>query len=332
MSIISKQRELLFDNLRGVLIFLVVLGHALEYFRLTNQTAEFFYVFIYLFHMPVFIFISGYFSKQVQKGRKTAVKTFLIPYLILNFILSIILLMMGKIETITILNPGWTLWYLYCMFIWRLLLPDLIKVRHILILSFIIGIFSGFLTEFGTYMALARTLGFLPFFLAGYYTDRKMIEKLRHFPFARLLGFMVIILGLVTAFLWVKAPLPPEILWGDRAYNLFEIPLWQNILADLYLYGLGFAFVFAFLVMATEKRHFYTVWGQNTLAIYLLHIYLIAPIVQIGEFVVNPILHALILIGGSLLTVYILSRPKVTHRLSIVLKQINHWIMPDKKS
>ena len=159
-----------------------------------------------------------------------------------------------------------------------------------------------------------------------------MIEKLRHFPFARLLGFMVIILGLVTAFLWVKAPLPPEILWGDRAYNLFEIPLWQNILADLYLYGLGFAFVFAFLVMATEKRHFYTVWGQNTLAIYLLHIYLIAPIVQIGEFVVNPILHGLILIGGSLLTVYILSRPKVTHRLSIVLKQINHWIMPDKKS
>ena len=156
MSIISKQRELLFDNLRGVLIFLVVLGHALEYFRLTNQTAEFFYVFIYLFHMPVFIFISGYFSKQVQKGRKTAVKTFLIPYLILNFILSIILLMMGKIETITILNPGWTLWYLYCMFIWRLLLPDLIKVRHILIFSFIIGIFSGFLTEFGTYMALGH--------------------------------------------------------------------------------------------------------------------------------------------------------------------------------
>ncbi len=60
-----------------------------------------------------------------------------------------------------------TLWYLYCMFIWRLLLPDLVKVRRILILSFIIGIFSGFLTEFGTYMAMARTLGFLPYFLAG---------------------------------------------------------------------------------------------------------------------------------------------------------------------
>ncbi len=332
MSIISKHRELLFDNLRGVLIFLVVLGHALEYFRLANQTAEFFYVFIYLFHMPVFIFISGYFSKQVQKGRKTAVKTFLIPYLILNFILSIILLLMGKIETITILNPGWTLWYLYCMFIWRLLLPDLIKVRHILILSFIVGIFSGFLTEFGTYMAMARTLGFLPFFLAGYYTDRKMIEKLRRFPFSRLLGLLVIILGLITAFLWVNTQLPPEILWGDRAYDLFEIPLWQNILADLCLYALGFAFVFAFLVMATEKRHFYTVWGQNTLAIYLLHIYLIAPIVQIGEFVKNPLLHGLILVSGTLLTVYILSRPKVTHRLSIVTKKINHWIMPDKKS
>ena len=86
MSTITKQnREYLYDNIRGILILLVVLGHALEYFRLDNKVGEFLYVFIYLFHMPVFIFISGYFSKNLKKGRSTAVETFLVPYLLLNF-------------------------------------------------------------------------------------------------------------------------------------------------------------------------------------------------------------------------------------------------------
>ena len=156
MSIISKQsRDLAFDNIRGLLIFLVVFGHALEYFRLSFPFAQFLYVFIYFFHMPVFIFISGYFSKNVQRGREQAVRQFLLPYLLLNLILSLIMLAIGKIDQILILNPGWTLWYLYCMFGWRLLLPDLIRVRHVFILSLIVGVLSGFLTEFGTYMALS---------------------------------------------------------------------------------------------------------------------------------------------------------------------------------
>lgn len=86
MSTITKQnREYLYDNIRGILILLVVLGHALEYFRLDNKVGEFLYVFIYLFHMPVFIFISGYFSKNLKKGRSTAVETFLVPLSAIKF-------------------------------------------------------------------------------------------------------------------------------------------------------------------------------------------------------------------------------------------------------
>lgn len=107
MSTITKpNREYLYDNIRGILILLVVLGHALEYFRLDNKVGEFIYVFIYLFHMPVFIFISGYFSKNLAKGRSTAVETFLVPYLLLNMVLSLIMLALGKINEFMILSPG----------------------------------------------------------------------------------------------------------------------------------------------------------------------------------------------------------------------------------
>ncbi|MGM0238015.1 acyltransferase family protein [Enterococcus sp. AZ103] len=331
-SAIEKNgRDLSFDNIRGVLISLVVLGHALEYFRLDSPIGEFFYVFIYLFHMPAFIFISGYFSKNLAKGRKTAVEAFLIPYLLLNLVLSIILLLMGKIQAIMILSPGWTLWYLYCMFIWRLLLPDLVKVRRILLLSFIVGIFSGFLTEFGTYMAMARTLSFLPYFLAGYYTTSEKIARIRNIKWNKPISVGVIIAGIVIAYFWVQSHLPPEILWGDRAYNLFTLPLYQNLIADILLYIVGFAFIFAFLSLANNKPHFFSSWGQKTLAIYLLHIYLVAPLVQFTQSVRNPWIHLGLIVAGSAGILYILSRPKVTVTLNKTIARILHFIMPEKK-
>ena len=335
----TNPRDRSFDNIRAVLIFLVIFGHALEYFRLTDHVAEFIYVFIYFFHMPVFIFISGYFSKNLQRGRETAVRNFLLPYLLLNLLLSLIMLALGKIDEILILNPGWTLWYLYCMFIWRLLLPDLVKVRHILIASFVVAIFSGFLTEFGTYMAMARTLGFLPFFLAGYFCRPEHIARIRRFPYRRLLSLLIAAVGLLTASLWLAADLPPEILWGDRAYDLIGIPLWQNLLADIYLYALSFAFIFVFITLAKNRHRFYTIWGQNTLAIYLLHVYLVAPLVDIGDRIgaMNPpggswwglpALQFFWLLAGSVTILWLLSRPIVSRGVAIALDRVTGWIIP----
>lgn len=335
----TNPRDRSFDNIRAVLIFLVIFGHALEYFRLTDYVAEFIYVFIYFFHMPVFIFISGYFSKNLQRGRETAVRNFLLPYLLLNLLLSLIMLALGKIDEILILNPGWTLWYLYCMFIWRLLLPDLVKVRHILIASFVVAIFSGFLTEFGTYMAMARTLGFLPFFLAGYFCRPEHIARIRRFPYRRLLSLLIAAVGLLTASLWLAADLPPEILWGDRAYDLIGIPLWQNLLADIYLYALSFAFIFVFITLAKNRHRFYTIWGQNTLAIYLLHVYLVAPLVDIGDRIgaMNPpggswwglpALQFFWLLAGSVTILWLLSRPIVSRGVAIALDRVTGWIIP----
>ena len=325
----EKKREFLFDNIRGILILLVVLGHALEYFRLENDVGKFVYVFIYLFHMPVFIFISGYFSKNLEKARSNAVRTFLIPYLLLNLILSVILLAMGKIQEIMILNPGWTLWYLYCMFIWRLLLPDLVKVRHILLLSFIVGIFSGLLTEFGTYMAMARTLGFLPYFLAGYFTTPQRIKKIRRLPLRKTVSGVIVALGLGAAAFWLKYDLSPELLWKDRSYAANPLLWYENIGSNILLYALGFAFVFAFIVLAEPRPHFFSLWGQKTLSIYLLHIYLIAPLVQFTQAIHNPVLHFSLLVAGSLAVVYLLSRKKVTETFDRLLQKLIHFIMPN---
>ncbi|MGM0126410.1 hypothetical protein IGI37_003839 [Enterococcus sp. AZ194] len=321
----------MFDNIKGILIFLVVLGHALEYFRLDNPIIETLYTFIYLFHMPVFVFISGYFSKNLNKGRKTAVTNFLIPFLLLNSILSAGLLLSGNIDSFTILNPGWTLWYFYTMFIWRLLLPDLIRVRHVFALSLIAGILAGFVTEFGTFMALARTLSFSPYFLAGYFLKETSVEKIRQLKGRKLVSLVIILLGVLLAVAWTQLDFPPEILWGDRPFSFFELPFYQNILLDIIEYLIGFGFVFVFLSLVKKKKHFYTPWGANTLSVYLLHIYFIGPVLYLAQGIKNPWLHFGLLLTASLLATHVLSKQKVVTVVRKILAKIILTIMPPKK-
>lgn len=57
-----QERKYKFDNLRFILMFLVVFGHFLAL-----QDEYSLYRFIYSFHMPAFIFISGYFAKYSRR-------------------------------------------------------------------------------------------------------------------------------------------------------------------------------------------------------------------------------------------------------------------------
>ena len=51
------KREYLFDNLKFILITLVVVGHIMTSLR-SIYVGKFLYLFIYFFHMPAMIFIS----------------------------------------------------------------------------------------------------------------------------------------------------------------------------------------------------------------------------------------------------------------------------------
>lgn len=63
----TKERDYFFDNVKAVLMFLVVLGHLLlpihgESFLVVVKRL------IYVFHMPLFVFVSGYFAKTFYKN------------------------------------------------------------------------------------------------------------------------------------------------------------------------------------------------------------------------------------------------------------------------
>ena len=66
----EQQREYLFDNYKVLLIILVVIGHFIEPCYDQNSFLYELKWGIVAFHMPAFIFISGYFSKRIPSIKK----------------------------------------------------------------------------------------------------------------------------------------------------------------------------------------------------------------------------------------------------------------------
>lgn len=129
-----------------------------------------------LFVMPLFIFISGYYSrKKDKKDFWPSIWKLLEPLIIFHIIG--LLFYVNSLSIRTILTPWYILWYLLSLIYWRLMLqfiPDKI-LRHkklILISTFCISILSGFL-PFDRILSLQRTLSLMPFFLGGYYMKGK---------------------------------------------------------------------------------------------------------------------------------------------------------------
>ena len=79
-NINKKVRYKVLDNYKGILIFLVVFTHFLYEYSLNNKETFSYKIvtYIYTFHMPSFIFCSGFLSKSDNsRSFKTLSKLFL---------------------------------------------------------------------------------------------------------------------------------------------------------------------------------------------------------------------------------------------------------------
>ena len=148
------QRDDYIDYLKGILIFLVVLGHCY-----VIKSSEMWLA--YRFHMPLFFMISGYLFNNKRSFKDFTIqkiKTIIVPYVIF-FLISLFIteLFMDKITLkqalIAFLLNGkhlidvtnWAIWYLPTFFIVSLVFYPISKIKDKKIL-FIIMAITGLLT------------------------------------------------------------------------------------------------------------------------------------------------------------------------------------------
>lgn len=330
-----SKRDFLIDNSKGLLIFLVVFGHALEFIREDSVIARVIYIFIYQFHMPVFVFISGYLSKNIIKGRNEAVKKFLIPFLLFNIIWNSLQLI-SKFFSIapnvatedvavwSFFKPGWALWYILALFIWKILLPDLLKLKYLFAISIFTGLTCGLFTEFNNYLSLSRIIAFTPFFIGGYYMSQDRLKSYK--KKSKFLSLFIIFAAIAISILFVKLNVPDKIFWADRPYALLKINMVTGIVCRLIIYIISFAFIFVFANLMTDKKTFLCKIGTNTLSVYLLHTYLLGLILVLCNLAPTPFTKISVCIVGSIIITFLLSRDIVASKLNSFINYVTKKI------
>ena len=135
-------RDQSFDFIKGILIFLVVWGHVISMRYDGNHLYNRTFMWIYSFHMPLFILISGYFSvNNINKGfiytfkKKTA--RLLLPALVWSgLFLAEVFIKNKNFGLETIVTCFARAWFLYCLYFLYLMASAIWLTKYKIIYAF----------------------------------------------------------------------------------------------------------------------------------------------------------------------------------------------------
>lgn len=170
------------DYLKYLLIGLVVMGHFINPYQYTKGLGGL-YLWIYTFHMPLFVFISGHFSRHINNYRRKSIDTLLWPFVVFQ-LLNILYTAIIPLEPLkeNVFYPYHQNWYLIALFWWRCFIPyrQYFKRWLVIALAFLFSLSIGFIPEWGGFLGLYKTAYFLPFFVLGAYCEdlTKLVERM----------------------------------------------------------------------------------------------------------------------------------------------------------
>lgn len=284
------------DVLKAILVFLVILGHSVS---LAYKGDSFGYwnnaliTFIYSFHMPMFIAISGFFfgcSKTISFKELfiNKSKRLLLPICTIALIyIAIELLTPGK--NILCSNPIWSLyesftayWFLDCLFV----------------LFLIVGFFKHYTIIVSVLLIILYD--YLPYAI---FKDLQIVRQLPIFYLAYLIGchkqkaIDVFLKYKIHIFILSLACWALIILCGGR--NLLQYSCWLRVILGIFSSVTMLVVFYQFYVLTRGKNLYLQEIGHNSLGIYIFHF----PVLKILPVILNP----LVLIVLSFLLLYLCS-------------------------
>ena len=265
-----KTRDYGFDNIKFILIILVVLGHILEEISTTGFMGVIRSV-IYSFHMPLFVFISGYFSRMSKRKTERAFAEYLIPFFIFNTIYTMAIQGVFKVN---IFLPQYAFWYLLSLFFWNISIDYIYKFKPIIIVSFVLGIYCGLFGNIDRVFSLSRTICFFPFFILGYSFDKEKTEKLRSLNKALPIIGIALSVGL-TVFANIKGYIPIKMYEMIQSYNNTKVDNIPGGIERAVIYLIAVLMIVCVISLVPNKEFWFTKYGTRTVCIYIFSSFLI---------------------------------------------------------
>lgn len=337
MALKEKTRIYFYDNLKFILIMLVVIGHFIQY----NLDYKFFkglFLFIYSFHMPLFIFVTGFFSKKIIEAETNQRLNKILSYLILFVLYKIALFILLKygfheVDSFYLFTEMEPPWYLLACAIWMLVASQIknVKPKYMLGISFLFSIFVGYDNNISDQFCLSRVIVFFPFFLLGYYCSKDRMEKI--------VNWLHVKRNMVLAFFFIILCLSLFILFADDLYFLRPLFTGRNPFVymefpiDLIMTGSFFRTLcllfsviisIAFMALIPRRKLCISKFGERTLQIYVLHYFIVIILAYstLGQYMANffGAFYPIVLIILAIVTTFLLSTKFFEKPFSKVLK------------
>ncbi|MBR4531429.1 acyltransferase family protein [bacterium] len=274
-----EKRNFLFDNLKCLLIFLVVYGHFIENFQsiYASESTRIVYQFIYLFHMPGFVFVSGYFAR---KGDGKIFEKVLLNQIVPLFFFQLVFeifhwVVFHEFSGKTLdLAPYWILWYLLSLAFWRISFQLLYKIRFLLLISVILALVAGMVSSIGYPLSVSRTVVLFPFFVLGnIFKEKGIVEKIksgRFFPVYAVLSVLV----LAGALIYVsEVKLHYGLYLNSYSYKALKMAWDEGMLYRFINLAWGFLCIASLLVLTPQKRCFASKIGKNSMIPYIMQFF-----------------------------------------------------------
>ncbi|MBQ0986970.1 acyltransferase family protein [Streptomyces sp. F63] len=328
-------RDPFFDNAKLLAMVLVVVGHAWQPLK-DSRAVWAAYFFLYTFHMPVFILLSGYFSRTFR-GRPRQVQRLVAAVLVPYAVFETVYTLYGNAvddrgNDISLLTPWYLTWFLIALFVWRLTAPLWLLLRPPLAigLSVVIALL-GAAFDADPVLNLDRVLQFLPFFVLGLLMRPEHWDLVRS-RWMRIVSLPVFAAAAVTAY-WARDRVTSE--WAVRSKT------WEQLGADwpaglamsLALFVCSLLLAASFLAWVPRRRHWFTAFGAGTLVAYLLHGLIIRTAAWEGwyepRFWHTPAGELLVTVFGVGLAL-LLTSPPVRRLFRPVVEPELDWAFPDR--
>ena len=287
-----KQRIYKYDNVKALLIFLVVVGHLTSDYVTDYHSIRWFTLWIYTFHMPAFIFISGLMHKRYISEEQAALgangytkfradKFFGLLFTAYGMKLFIYLfrLAIGQRAVFSFFVEPGAPWYLIVMAEYEVLLFLIRKVnwKAMLPIAFAISAVIGYFPAVGDFLSLSRMFNFFPIFLVGYYMDTDKLTEFCEKAQFKIGAWIVIIASIAICYFgpW-KMYAMRKWFTGRRSYEFMQ-DFFPGTMSIAWAIRLGvwlLAIMFALsiiIIMPNKQIPGVTVVGERSLSIYFWH-------------------------------------------------------------
>lgn len=263
------------DNIKLFLILCVVLGHLAMRFDAQNVEAKRLLLFIYSFHMPAFVFISGLFSKNIVNNKRySAVGSMLILFLVTKFGYFLSRVLAGYKPRFLLRITDDISWYALAIAVFYIITIWIKDYSHlyIIIFSVVVACFVGCAKDIGLYLSLSRMFTFFPFFFAGYIVDREAVERIiNDRKFKIIAAILIVVLIAIIYFTIDDSYWLMGILRGKKPYRRLHHEGELEFIYRALWYPISGCIMLAVFSLIPSKRLVISKFGSRTMAVYALH-------------------------------------------------------------